>query len=139
MDLFLPHLVLLAAGIVNAAYLHWQYLKYMSDARPMTCPLGGKCADVVASPYGTTWGVKNERWGLAYYFLIFILTFTYVWQPSLALFLKIAILSISGVAVIFSTYLVVIQFSVLRAYCSWCIAATVINYLIFASELVLLL
>ncbi len=130
--MLLPALfITIFVGIANAGYLYWQYVQYKLTARPMLCPLDGKCEEVVGTVYGTTFGVKNEIWGLFYYFSLLGMITVYLFSAGLAPIAKLFILLSSGGAVLFSTYLLFIQFFLLRKYCSWCILAALINYLIF--------
>jgi len=126
-------------GIANAAHLHWQYLKHRSHGREMVCPLGGRCEEVVGSEYGFTFGMKNERIGLLYYGSLLAGLLVFAAYDPWSEFAGYAVLLASGVAVLFSTYLLVVQIFVLREYCSWCIVATFINYLIFALEIPVIL
>ncbi|RJQ29063.1 vitamin K epoxide reductase family protein [Candidatus Parcubacteria bacterium] len=126
-------------GVANAAYLHWQYLLNRRIGRTMYCPLGGSCEEVVASKFGTTFGIKNERWGIIYYVLLILALVAFLRYPQTSEILSLGILTASLLAALFSTYLVIVQFFVIREYCSWCVAATVINYIILAIEVPLFL
>lgn len=125
---------IITAGIANAAYLYWQGLEKQRRDRPMFCPVGGECEKVVFSRFGTALGAKNEIWGLAYYLSLLLLLGIFMVYPPLSHEALFLIFLVSGFAVLFSTYLFFLQILVLRDYCSWCILATVINYLIFAGE-----
>lgn len=127
--------IVIFLGIVNAWYLYWQYKEHVRSGRAMVCPVGGKCEEVVASSYGTTLGVKNEISGLFYYFSLLALLLIFMFSEPWADAARILILVSSAGAVIFSTYLLYAQLLVLREYCSWCVAATVINYAIMALEI----
>ncbi|MBI2640525.1 MAG: hypothetical protein HYW91_01405 [Candidatus Sungbacteria bacterium] len=123
------------AGIANAGYLYWQYRQYKLTVRPMVCPLDGKCEEVVGTVYGTTFGVKNEIWGFVYYLSLLGLIGVYLFSVSFVDVAKFLIIFSSAGAVIFSTYLLWVQLITLQKYCSWCILATLINYLIFVLEI----
>lgn len=124
------------AGIANAWYLYWQWRQYKLTARPMVCPLDGKCEEVVGTVYGTTFGVKNEIWGLLYYFSLLGMIGIFLFSVAYAPVARLLILFSSGGAVLFSTYLLFIQLFLLRKYCSWCLLAAFINYLIFVFEII---
>lgn len=128
--------ITILAGIANAWFLYWQYLKYRSIARPMLCHLDGKCEEVVDTVYGTTFGVKNEIWGLLYYFSLLGMIAAYLLSAEFATAAKLVIIISSAGAAIFSTYLLFVQLFLLRKRCSWCLLATLINYLIFVFELI---
>lgn len=129
-------ILVILAGIANAVYLYWQYRQRQLVGRAMVCPLGGKCEEVVGSRFGTTLGVKNELTGIAYYVALLVALGTFFAFPALRELLMYGIVAASLVSVLFSTYLFFAQILVLKEYCSWCIFATVINYAIFALELV---
>lgn len=91
--------------------------------------MGGKCEEVVETSYGTIFGVKNEIMGMVYYVVLFSLLFVYSWfVPEFRLLLLTFIIS-SGAAG-FSLYLLYVQTMVLKKFCSWCIAASLINFII---------
>lgn len=127
-------ITLIIVGIANAAYLYWQGVERQRSGRPMICPIGGECEKVVLSRFGTTWGVKNEIWGLIFYFALLFLIAVSLGFPQFSYQATVVILFSSAVAVLFSTYLFFLQILVLRDYCSWCILATIINYVIFGAE-----
>lgn len=129
-------IITILAGIANAWYLYWQWRQYKLIARPMLCPLDGKCEEVVGTVYGTTLGVKNELWGLLYYFSLLGMIGIYLLYAPLAPTARLLILVSSGFSVLFSSYLLFIQLFLLRKYCSWCILAAFINYLIFVFEII---
>lgn len=102
----------------------------------MVCPFDGKCEEVVDTVYGTTFGVKNEIWGLLYYFSLLGMIAVYLSSAEFATVVKSVIIISSAGAAVFSTYLLFVQLFLLRKRCSWCLLATFINYLIFVFELV---
>lgn len=128
--------ITILAGIANAWYLYWQWRRYKLTARPMVCPLDGKCEEVVGTLYGTAFGVKNEILGLLYYFSLLGLLGIYLLNAPLASTARLLILLSSGFSILFSTYLLFIQLFLLRKYCSWCLLAALINYLIFVLEII---
>lgn len=122
-------------GFLNAAFLHWQYLRQEKKGVKMFCLLGGDCGAVVSSPYGTTLGVKNEIIGMSYYGVIIILSLLEMWLPTYSLNLNFLTLVVISLATAFSVYLVILQTFVLKKYCSWCLLAIGINLLIFGATL----
>lgn len=88
----------------------------------MFCLIGGDCGEVVGSKYGKTFGIKNEIIGMVYYVLLGIFIFTDSF--------KLAVAIAAVVSAIFSIYLLFIQSVILRKFCSWCLIAIAINFLI---------
>ena len=116
-------LLLSALGFLNAFYLYYQHKREVSSGQKMFCLIGGDCGAVVGSKYGRTFGIKNELIGMTYYFL---LGFYLILTDSLIL-PKLATLN----AAVFSVYLLFIQAVILKKFCSWCLIAIFINFLIF--------
>ena len=102
----------------------------------MVCIFGQSCEVVVESKWGTTLGIKNELIGIIFYIAVLALS---LWQVIGSEFPKLSelIFFISAMAALGSTYLLIIQFSVLKNFCSWCIFSAVINYLIFITSIFL--
>lgn len=117
-------------GFLNAYYLYWQHKREVQTGQKMFCLIGGDCGAVVGSKYGRTFGIKNEKTGMVYYFLLGIYALIAILFPSIAQnftnFVKIAV----SLALVFSFYLLFMQVIVLRKLCSWCLIAIAINILI---------
>lgn len=124
-------LLLSILGFLNAFYLYYQYKQFIDTGRKMFCLIGGRCADVISSKYGTTFGIKNELIGMIYYVLLSLYLILAFFMPDLfrnfIIFPKLATL----IAALFSLYLLFVQAVILRMFCSWCLIAIAINILIF--------
>lgn len=124
-------LILAILGFINAYYLHYQYQQYKNSGKEMFCLIGGKCADVISSKFGTTFGIKNEITGMIYYVLLAAYLLISILIPrfgdDFAPYVKTATI----IATAFSAYLLFVQTVVLKQICSWCLIAIVINTLIF--------
>lgn len=124
--------ILSILGLLNALFLHWQYLRMKRTGTNMYCFLGEDCSKVVGSEYGSHFGVKNEIIGITYYIGIGIYSWMafYIRLPQFAT----AFIFIAGFgATLFSFYLLYLQARVLKTFCSWCLIAILINFLIFAN------
>lgn len=124
-------LLLAVLGFLNAFYLHYQYKQYINTGKKMFCLIGGRCADVISSKYGTTLGIKNELIGMAYY--VFLASYLLISMiiPEFGISLMLIAKVITIIATIFSLYLLFVQAVILRMFCSWCLIAIAINLLIF--------
>lgn len=122
-------LVFIGLGVVNTAYLYWQLWQYKQYGREMFCLIGGDCGEVVGSKYGKTLGIENEILGLLYYFGILVLLVMSLWFPSFSIVRLIMVIA-SVMAAAFSTYLLILQQFILHKYCSWCLFAIAINYVL---------
>lgn len=125
-------IILSIFGAINAYFLNWQYRRYMETGTKMFCFLGEDCSKVVGSKYGTHLGLKNEIFGIAYYLTVvaFSLATYYVKFPS---YVPILILVMGLAATLFSAYLLYLQAYVLKTFCSWCLIAIFINFLILGA------
>lgn len=119
-------------GLVNAIFLHWQYVRFLRTGKKMYCFMGEDCSQVVGSKYGATLGLKNEKIGIFYYVTIGIFSlWNLSFYHSVPATIESFILAISGVATLFSVYLFIVQAFILKKYCSWCLIAIFTNLLIF--------
>lgn len=123
-------------GLFNALILYWQHINIQK--RPMVCLFGQQCEIVVESRFGHALGIKNELIGIIFYIIIISLS---LWHISGSDFTKInqLIFFLTLVAGIASTYLLTIQFGLLKNYCSWCIFSALINYLILITSVFIIL
>lgn len=108
------------------------------EALPLACPVGRDCDRVLRGPYSLLAGIPHEFLGLGYYGSVAVYALvaysgggTLVGSPSdVALFTVIA-----GAAALYSTVLLVLQATVLRARCALCLASTALSVLIFLVRL----
>ncbi len=99
----------------------------------LVCHFGGgkqSCNEVVESEYGKTFGVPNEVAGMVYCVAVLLLSL-YLLNSPLDYTTFNVFLIISGIAFIFSIYLIFIQAFVLKKFCEWCLATALINIFIF--------
>lgn len=104
-------------GLLVAGYLSWVEM----TVNEAVCGPIGACNVVQASPYASLLGVPIAVWGLLSYTLILILWLmrrkTVAWM----------IVSLGFVAVLFSTYLTIVEIYVIEAVCLWCLASAVVS------------
>lgn len=127
--------ILSILGFVNAAYLYFQHKREVETGQKMFCLIGGDCGAVVGSKYGKTLGIKNEKFGMAFYLLLAIYALLGIFLPQLTSSLEIVVKIVVIIAAIFSLYLLFIQAIILRQFCSWCLIAILINLLIFYGKI----
>jgi len=104
--------------------------------KPVSCPIGMKCDDVIRSKYNRMFGVPNEYLGVIYYSVIFAgygigALSGYVLVETVDVILVLMTVG----AFLFSLYLTGIQAFILRAFCSWCLASAFVTLVIFVSTL----
>lgn len=133
------HLIAAAIlGLLNSGYLLW---KRYGSSKPLVCPIGQRCQDVLDSRYGRLLGIRNEFLGSAYYIVLLALLITA--ERGRAMLFSImggpnqidAALLISIPAAAVSVALTLIQAFWLKNWCSYCLFANAINVFIFAALL----
>lgn len=129
---FITTLIVLGLlGIVNTVYLIWK----SRIKEPLVCPIGQDCNKVLDSKWNKIFFIKNDLLGLLFYIGI-------VGGAVLLLFdfdeiIKTILIFASGIAVLFSIFLVFIQAKVIKNYCFYCLISAFINVLIFLNLLFL--
>jgi len=118
-------------GLCISSYIYFK--KKPKAKKPMVCPIGGHCEDVVGSKYGKTFGIENTFLGMLYYLLIavyMVLLLGNITLPeaeTIRLLIKVATTG----SFLFSAYLIgVMQFK-LKIWCTWCIGSAICSTLIF--------
>ncbi len=130
--IYLVVLFLSALGFFVSFMIHDR----KTTEKPLVCPLDSNCEVVTHSEFGRIFGIDLEILGMLYYgltfFLFSYLAFVAVSVPQLFYF---AVLAMSLLAFLFSFYLVLIQFIVLREWCFWCLVSGLFCALIFFADL----
>ncbi|HLC62228.1 MAG TPA: vitamin K epoxide reductase family protein [Candidatus Nanoarchaeia archaeon] len=122
-------IILSLIGFAVSAYMY--YSKKFN--KPLFCPIGGNCDDVIKSKYGKTFGIENTIPGMGYYLLIFVYALGLISNRNLfkEVIVYYSLVGISSASVLFSLYLAYIQKFVLRKWCHYCIISTIASLLIF--------
>lgn len=128
------HLSVAATALVGLCICAYIYFKKKPEAKkPMVCPIGGHCEDVVGSKYGKTFGIENTILGALYYLSIVVyavllyIQFPLPFGEQFILFMKVVTTS----AFLFSIYLLSIMQFKLKMWCTWCIASAICSTIIF--------
>ncbi|MBI4452105.1 vitamin K epoxide reductase family protein [Candidatus Woesearchaeota archaeon] len=100
--------------------------------KPLYCPIGENCDDVVRSKYGKTFGVENTIPGMGYYVLVSayatgMLSNQNVFKGVVFYYL---IVGMTFGAVMFSAYLTYVQKFILKKWCYYCIVSSIASILI---------
>lgn len=119
--------LLSSIGFLISAYLLWTYL----TGAPIACSVGG-CELVRESPYSYIWGIPQPLLGVVFYFTIMVLAGFNDWIRKTSI-IKIdslfVLITASGFS--YSIYLTYLEAFVIRAYCVWCVASTVLATSLF--------
>ena len=97
------------------------------------CVIGKDCNKVIESEHAETFGIENAVLGMSYYAFIIFASLITIAYPSILSFsyFIIIFLIISGLAALFSLYLLGIQLLVLKRFCEYCLTSTAIVISIF--------
>ncbi|HLC60607.1 MAG TPA: vitamin K epoxide reductase family protein [Candidatus Nanoarchaeia archaeon] len=122
-------IILSIIGFAVSFYIYYSK-KYN---KPLYCPIGENCDDVIKSKYGKTFGIENSIPGMGFYFIIVIYAVGLLSNRNIfkEIVIYYSLVGISLVSVLFSLYLTYIQKFVLRKWCYYCIISTISSILIF--------
>ncbi len=103
--------------------------------QPLVCPLNSNCESVVYSSYSKFFGIDVTTLGVGYYGAITTFyIFLFVAGPFLPGWVMVVGFFVTLLAVIFSVYLLIIQFLVIKEWCFWCIVSAIISLMILVSS-----
>lgn len=123
-------IILSIAGISISGFI----ILKRSKKQPLVCPINQDCNKVVNSKWSKIFFVKNDIIGILYYLFILILSIIVILNENpIPTISKI----ISGIALIFSTFLAFVQIKILKNYCFYCLLSSAINLLIFINILII--
>ena len=125
-----PYTLLLAILGFMLAYHVWHTKK---TKQQLFCVIGKDCNKVIESEHSTHFGTENTVLGMLYYAFVVIASFVAILYPAALGFslFTTGFLIISGLAGLFSIYLVGVQSFVIKHFCEYCLASTAIVISIF--------
>ncbi len=98
------------------------------NQHPLVCPLGSHCDSVIYSRYATFLGIDVATLGICYYGLVALLYGAFMVIPiGIPSSIIVGGFLLTMLAVIFSVYLLFIQFFVIKEWCTWCLASAFIS------------
>lgn len=121
-------------GLVDAGYLVFRH----TQKKPLVCPLDHDCSKVTESQWSSVLGVRNEYLGILFYIgmvagILGALILP-VWQPTFVLLVFIG----TSIGVLYSLFLVAVQFFLIKDYCFYCLVSAGITFLLFLNSITLL-
>ncbi len=120
------YLALIASAV--AGFCFATYLRAKKRNATLTCTIGSACTDVTNSTYSHLWGVPLENYGIFYYASIATLYgLLLVYSQYATPFMLSLLFILTFAAFAFSLYLTLIQFLVLKHWCSWCLTSAGIS------------
>lgn len=121
-------------GFFLARYI---YAKKKKKER-LVCLLDSDCDAVVNSQYSTFLGIPLEIYGMFYFALMSLFFLLVIALPQIYSSYHLIILTIPTIALasfFFSIYLIFIQILLIKEWCMWCLASTVITTLLLVAVL----
>ena len=131
---FTTFFVLTILGLVDTGYLVYKHGK----KKPMVCPLEHDCSKVTESKWSTVLGVRNELLGFLFYVSLFFGMLVGSVVPALHPLLLLFFFISTSIGALYSLFLVIIQFAVIKDYCFYCMISASLTLLLFLNSLVLL-
>lgn len=130
-QILVPVLGLLGIGISGyLTYVHYQNLNAV-------CLFNAKCDTVLTSPYSQIWGIPLSLFGLLMYLAITILGFLYLRvKNERAGLLAVGLYGLALASLLFSLYLYYLEIFEIHAFCTWCIASSIVVLCLFILSLV---
>lgn len=133
MILIISFIVISLAGLLNAGYLSYKH--YRKEI--LICPFNHDCSIVTGSQWANILGVRNEILGLLFYIAAVLVIIVSLLLPNLASTIYLFLVLASGLALAYSIFLIVIQTSVIKNYCFYCLMSAFVNLLIFINSVLL--
>ena len=124
--LVISFIVLSFIGLIDSAYLIFKHYK----KEPLVCPITHNCDVVTESKWSKIFIVRNDILGAIFYLTILIGVILFLSYPTIKIYLSL----FSGLALLFSIFLIFIQIYKIKNFCFYCIVSTIINFLIFINS-----
>lgn len=113
-------------GLLVSSYLAYEYITQNS----VLCLTGSSCDVVRLSSYASFLGLPTPVWGVMFYLMLELGAIMLVPGPHLK-FLRWGLTVWTGIGLAVSAVLTYIEFFVLHALCSWCLASAFLSVLAF--------
>lgn len=118
---------LVFGALFDAFYLTVKH--FSKEIPPCTVHILGDCGQVLTSQYAVIYGIPVALLGVLHYSMLLILILLSIYT-SKKLFIRLAFLQTS-IGFVISLYLVVLQISVIRAICQYCMISAICSFLIY--------
>jgi uncharacterized membrane protein len=131
MSFWIPILALI--GLADASYLLYKKLR----KEKLVCFLGEDCNRVSQSKYGYFLGIPSEVFGVGFYLFALLLSFISFFGLENLFGIPLLSLLLFAVipAVLASLYLLLVQATILKEWCEWCILSAVVNFILLGIAL----
>ncbi len=130
--LLIALIVLSGLGFLDSLFLSVEHARGVIPP----CDPRFKCDVVTTSEYSKLFGIIPLPYlGLAYYLTIFVGSILLKERPGLEKKIANALLAVSGMGLVASSYFTYIQAMILEAWCPYCIASAVFTTLFFLTAL----
>ena len=126
-----PQLMIVLGFIGLAVAFYDSYAIYTGQLLWCPPPIDG-CNEVAASPYARIFGLPIGYYGVVYYAYMIGLAALLAIEPR-AKGVQFAALLYTAVGVLFSAYFLVLQITLIHAFCIYCLVSAIMTVLLFAS------
>ncbi|GBD34234.1 hypothetical protein HRbin34_00561 [bacterium HR34] len=99
-------------------------------AKPLVCPLGHDCNEVVTSEYSKFLGIPLEYLGMFYFSSVAAVYSFMYFTGGVHSYLYFFLVLLSGISFVFSIYLLSVQRFILKSWCTLCLFCSSISILI---------
>lgn len=123
-------LALSIGGIITSGYLVWKH----SRKQPLVCPMNHDCSIVTESIWSHLFYVRNEGLGLLFYLGMLVAGLGVTFLSDYAGVLRLLIRISTTFGVLFSLFLLFIQFKVIKDYCFYCLISAMMTILLLANS-----
>jgi len=120
-------IVLSVLGIANAAYLVKQHYK----KKPLICPLDHDCSVVTESRWSHIFFIRNEILGLSFFLVLLGGILLSIFAPSLKTTIIFLLPFVTGLGLLFSVFLLLVQIYAIKDYCFYCLISALLTLLLF--------
>lgn len=131
---FVTTFILLSlAGLVNALYLAWKHYA----KKPLVCPIGDDCAEVVETRWAKIFGVRNDVLGTLFFAGLLVVGIGLAVYPQFTNVIIQLLVIATGLGVLFSIFLMYVQKFIIKKYCFYCVVSALITILLFINSFAL--
>jgi len=126
----LIHYAILALALFGFAiclYIHVSKQR----RKPLVCFIGKDCTEVVQSSYSHFLTIAHEDLGIGYYLSVLLTQLSFLIFPPLhTVAIAKLFLAVTGIAALYSTYLLYAQLIIIKQWCEWCLILNSITILL---------
>jgi len=119
----MDHEIILVLAIIGFA-LAFHIWHTKTNKQQLYCIIGKDCNKVIESEHSTHFGAENTVLGMLYYIFVAVASLVAILSPALVTISWFAtgFMVVTGLAALFSLYLVGVQTFIIKHFCEYCLA-----------------